>query len=163
MIRKMNKDLLPHVFSVVFCHLICQGCQLQATQNTTKMQNTTLETYGKLSLFIFLTSYQHLGSKGAKFCVLWSISTDHLNHAECGHYEIQKMYGTRHIVRDIMMPWTVRMVGLCINTGAADSQKPTWSQIIRVVWECIIKNTYKQPGGVTWANFCRVFAAGLSI
>ena len=39
----------------------------------------TLKTYGKLSLFIFLTLYQQLGSKGAKFCVLWSISTDHLN------------------------------------------------------------------------------------
>ena len=31
---------------------------------------TRLKTYGKLSLLIFLTLYQHLGSKGAKLCVL---------------------------------------------------------------------------------------------
>ena len=28
------------------------------------------KTYGKLSLLICITLYQHLGSKGAKFCVL---------------------------------------------------------------------------------------------
>ena len=37
---------------------------------------TRLKTYGKLSFLIFLTLYQHLGSKAAKFCVLWSISAD---------------------------------------------------------------------------------------
>ena len=64
-----------------------RGCQFQATENATKTQNTTIKTYGKLSLFIFLSLYQHLGSKGAKFCFLWSISR------ECGCYEIQLMYG----------------------------------------------------------------------
>ena len=63
--RKMNKTNLPYVFSVVSCR----------TQ------------IGKLSLFIFLTLYHHLGSKGTQFCVLWSISTYHLNQAECGRYK----------------------------------------------------------------------------
>ena len=34
-----------------------RGCQFQATQNATKMLKTTLKTYGKLSLLIFLTLY----------------------------------------------------------------------------------------------------------
>ena len=77
------------------------------------------KTYGKLSLFIFLTLYQHLGSKGAKFCILWSISTDHLNEAECGRYELQNVWYSKcmasHVARDITMPRTVRrrMVRLC--------------------------------------------------
>ena len=33
------------------------GGQFQATDNATETQNTTLKTYGKLSLFIFLTLY----------------------------------------------------------------------------------------------------------
>ena len=76
--------------SLVILLCISRGCRFQATGNAKKKtQNTTLKTYGKLPLFIFLTLYQHLGSKGAKFCVLWSISTDHLNQAKCGWYEIQ--------------------------------------------------------------------------
>ena len=43
------------------------GGQFQATDNATETQNTTLKTYGKLSLFIFLAFYEHFGSKGAKF------------------------------------------------------------------------------------------------
>ena len=38
-----------------------------SVENATKTENTTLKTYGKLSLVIFLTLYQHLGLKGAKF------------------------------------------------------------------------------------------------
>ena len=77
--------------SLVILLCISRGCRFQATGNAQKKktQNTTLKTYGKLPLFIFLTLYQHLGSKGAKFCVLWSISTDYLNQAKCGCYEIQ--------------------------------------------------------------------------
>ena len=48
-----------------------------------------LKTYSKLSFFTFLTLYQHLGPKGAKFCVLWMISTNKLNQAKCGHYKMQ--------------------------------------------------------------------------
>ena len=33
---------------------ICRGCQFQAIENATKTQSTTLKTYSKLSLFIFL-------------------------------------------------------------------------------------------------------------
>ena len=40
------------------------------------------KTYRKLSLLIFITLYQHLGSKGAKFFTLRSISTDHVNQAK---------------------------------------------------------------------------------
>ena len=42
----------------------------ETSKKKKKTQNTTLKTYGKFPLFIFLTLYQHLGSKGAKFCVL---------------------------------------------------------------------------------------------
>ena len=94
-VRKVNRDNLPYIFSVVFCVFVAfsvvfsRGCQFQATENALKSQNTTLKKYGKLSLFIFLTLYQNLGSKGARFCVLWSISTNHLKQAECGRYEIK--------------------------------------------------------------------------
>ena len=40
------------------------------------------KTYGKLSLLICITLYQHLGSKGAKFFNLRSIFTDHVNQAK---------------------------------------------------------------------------------
>ena len=66
--------------SLVILLCISRGCRFQATGNAPppppppkkkkKTQDTTLKTYGKLPLFIFLTLYQHLGSKGAKFCVL---------------------------------------------------------------------------------------------
>ena len=57
--------------SLVILLCISRGCRFQATGNAKKKtQNTTLKTYGKLPLFIFLTLYQHLGSKGAKFFVL---------------------------------------------------------------------------------------------
>ena len=46
------------------------GFKRRKRQKKKKTQNTTLKSYGKLPLFIFLTLYQHLGSKGAKFCVL---------------------------------------------------------------------------------------------
>ena len=75
--------------SLVVLLCISRGCQFRATENYTISDNRSLKTYGKLSLFIFLTLYQHLGSKGAKFCVLLSIFTNHLNQAECGRYEIQ--------------------------------------------------------------------------
>ena len=75
--------------SLVVLSCISRGCQFRATENDTISDNRSLKTYGMLSLFIFLTLYQHLGSKGAKFCVLLSISTNHLNQAECGRYEIQ--------------------------------------------------------------------------
>ena len=78
--------------SLVILLCISRGCskrQETPPPPKKKTQDTTLKTYGKLPLFIFLTLYQHLGSKGAKFCVLWSISTDHLNQAKCGWYEIQ--------------------------------------------------------------------------
>ena len=44
-----------------------------SVENATKTENTTLKTYGKLSLVIFLTLYQRLGLKGAKFCVYEAI------------------------------------------------------------------------------------------
>jgi len=72
---------------VLWC--VSWGCQFQATENATKMQNTTLKSYGKLSFFTFLTLYQHLGPKGAKFCLLWMISTDQMNQAKCGRYKMQ--------------------------------------------------------------------------
>ena len=50
--------------------------RLKTTENATKTQNTTQKTYVKLSWFTFLTLYQHLGSKSAQFCVLWSIFID---------------------------------------------------------------------------------------
>ena len=75
MINGQNSEgvvLLPvaEFASLVFFLCISRGCQFQATETATNSQNTTLKTYGKLSLFIFLTLYQHLGSKGEKFCVL---------------------------------------------------------------------------------------------
>ena len=76
---------------VLLC--ISRGCQFQATEKNHKIAEHDAKTYGKLSLLIFITLYQHLGSKGAKFFALRSISTDHLNQAkgeaECGRYEIQ--------------------------------------------------------------------------
>ena len=106
----------------------------------------TLETYGKLSLFIFLTSYQHWDQKVQNSVFYEAFLPITWIKPSAGVTKYRKCMGS-HIVRDIMMPWTVWMVGLCINTEAPDSQKPTWSQIIRVVWEFIIKNTlYKQPG-----------------
>ena len=41
------------------CRLIMykSGLQFQPPENAIKTQNTTLKTYGKLSLFIFLTLY----------------------------------------------------------------------------------------------------------
>ena len=81
-VRKINKDNLPYVFSVVFCDFNAFSVawnwhpRLKTTENATKTQNTTLKIYGKLSRFTFLTLYQHLGSKSALFCVLWSIFTD---------------------------------------------------------------------------------------
>ena len=59
--------------SLVILLCISRGCRFQATETPKKKkktQNTTLKSYGKLPLFIFLTLYQHLGSKGAKFFVL---------------------------------------------------------------------------------------------
>ena len=50
--------------SLVVLLCISRVCQFQATENATKTQNTSLRTYGKLSLFIFLTLYEHLRSKG---------------------------------------------------------------------------------------------------
>ena len=80
------------IASLLILLCISLGCRFQATGNAKKKkktQNTTLKTYGKLPLFIFTTLYQHLGSKGARICFLWSISTDYLNQAKCGCYEIR--------------------------------------------------------------------------
>ena len=60
-VRKVNKDNLPYVFSVVFCVLV-------AFSNAWSWQARLIH-------------------KGAKFCVLWS--ADHLNQTKCGCYEIQ--------------------------------------------------------------------------
>ena len=64
-VRKVNKDSLPYVYSVVFPVFV-------AFSNAWSW-------------------HARLKHKGAKFCVLWS--TDHLNQAKCGYYEMQQMYG----------------------------------------------------------------------
>ena len=65
-----QQHLAAEFASLVVLLCISRVCQFRATENATKTQNTSLRTYSKLSLFIFLTLYQHLRSKGAKFCVL---------------------------------------------------------------------------------------------
>ena len=83
-VRKINKLKITYRTFLVSCTAILMRFQsletdtprLNTTENATKTQNTTLKIYGKLSGFTFLTLYQHLGSKSAQFCVLWSIFTD---------------------------------------------------------------------------------------
>ena len=72
----MNKDNLSYVFGDILI------LETDNPENVTITKNTQLKTCGKLSLFIFLTLYQQLGSKGAKVYVLLNISPDHSNQAE---------------------------------------------------------------------------------
>ena len=80
--KALNCGRLPNLQAFLFYDMLVGGVSFK-----------WLKTYGKLSFFTFLTLYQHLGPKGAKFCVLWMISTNKLNQAKCGHYKIQQMYG----------------------------------------------------------------------
>ena len=58
------------------------GGQFQATENVTKMQSTTLKTFSLKVIFIHFSDInQHLRSQCTKLCILWSISTNHLNPA----------------------------------------------------------------------------------
>ena len=56
----------PNLQDLSFYHVLIGGVSFKLL----KSQKTTLETYGKLSSFIFLTLHLDVGSKGAKFCVL---------------------------------------------------------------------------------------------
>ena len=122
-VRKINKDNLPYVFSVVFCDFNAFSVawnwhpRLKTTENATKTQNTTLKIYGKLSRFTFLTLYQHLGSKSALFCVLWSIFTDRV----CALRNTVNVWS--HVALDIPLPRTVRMVCLWYK-------RHEWSEIL---------------------------------
>ena len=61
----------PKLQALSFYYVLVEGVGFKRQETPKKKtQNTTLKTYGKLPLFIFLTLYQHLGSKGAKFFVL---------------------------------------------------------------------------------------------
>ena len=107
-------------------YVLVGGYQLQATHDATKTQNTILKTYSKLSLFIFLTLYQHLGSKGANVCVLCSISPDRLNQAESSRYEIHAVN-----VRDHMSGVTSR----CLEQlGYCEHCSNTVNPILRVFY-----------------------------
>ena len=58
------------------------GAQFQGTENVTKMQSTTLKTFSLKVIFIHFSDInQHLRSQCTKLCILWSISTNHLNPA----------------------------------------------------------------------------------
>ena len=53
-----------------FYYVLVGGVSFKRLKKPQKIAEHDTRTYGKLSLFIFLTLYQHLGSKRAKFCVL---------------------------------------------------------------------------------------------
>ena len=76
---------------------ISRGVSTSSDSKRHKTQNFILKIYSKLSLFIFFTLYQHLGSKGANVCVLCSISPDHLNQAESRRYEIHAVNVRDHM------------------------------------------------------------------
>ena len=69
--KAINCGRPPNLQALSFYYVLVGGVGFKRQETPKKKtQNTTLKTYGKLPLFIFLTLYQHLGSKGAKFCVL---------------------------------------------------------------------------------------------
>ena len=65
-VKRNASSVLRNTHRIWHPRLISRGCQFQATENATKSQNTTLKTYGELSLFTFLTLYQHLEIKRCK-------------------------------------------------------------------------------------------------
>ena len=116
----------PNLQALSFYYVLVGGVSFKRLKKPQKIAEHHTRTYGKLSLFIFLTWYQHFGSKRAKFCVLWSISTDHLNQAECGRYTI---------------PRTVRMVALCsipflfVLIPNRDIRNASWGEEDYASWE----------------------------
>ena len=81
------------------------GGQFQATDNATETQNTTLKTYGKLSLFIFSYIILTFWIKRCKICeaflpITWMKSSAGIT-----------CMGS-HVTRGITMPQTYWMVGL---------------------------------------------------
>ena len=92
--RSFLASIFTNYLALIFYRLHCKG-HVEVGENGSLdtlvggVSFKWLKTYGKLSFFTFLTLYQHLGPKGAKFCVLWMISTNKLNQAKCGHYKIQ--------------------------------------------------------------------------
>ena len=123
-VRKINKDNLPYVFSVVFCDFNAFSVawnwhpRLKTTENATKTQNTTLKIYGKLSRFTFLTLYQHLGSK--KCTILCFMKHFYWSSVRVTKYS--KCMGS-HVALDIPLPRTVRMVCLWYK-------RHEWSEIL---------------------------------
>ena len=89
----MKKDKLPYAFIVVFYVFVAFSV---AWNWHPRLQEI-------------------LGSDqtGAKFCVLWSISTDHLNQGRV-RAKYRKCMGS-HVAHDIKIPRTVRMVRLWLN------------------------------------------------
>ena len=60
----------PNLQALSFCYVLVGGVSFKRLKKPQKIAEHHTRTYGKLSLFIFLTLYQHFGSKRAKFCVL---------------------------------------------------------------------------------------------
>ena len=57
--KALSYGRLPNLQAFLFYDMLVGGVSFKR-----------LKTYGKLSFFTFLTLYQHLGPKGAKFGVL---------------------------------------------------------------------------------------------